>query len=224
MNEPAMSVGSEKSEQNGQTVSVIGRGTVAAAPDYFQINIGIEAQRPSVGEAYATVGDAMNGVQNQLLDQGVAGDAISTSSLDVRADSRWEDGVGSIVSGYTVSSTVVVRLRYDEAAEAIVAAVIDTGNNCVRLNALAPGISDPTSATTAARTAAWEDARRSAELYAALAGRSLGAVLVISEGSPHAQETAPLMARAMMSSESRIGIEPGQSKVSAAVSVTWELV
>lgn len=224
MNEPAMSVGSEKSERHGATVTVNGHGTVAAAPDYFEINIGIEAQRPSVGEAYATVGDAKNGVQNQLLDQGVCRDAISTSSLAVRADSHWEDGVGSVVSGYTVSSTVVVRLRYDEGAEAVVSAVIDTGNNCVRLNALAPGISDPTSATAAARTAAWEDARRSAELYAALAGRALGAVLVISEGQPHAQETAPLMARAMMSSDAHIGIEPGQSKVSAAVSVTWELI
>ncbi|MGA7205058.1 MAG: SIMPL domain-containing protein, partial [Specibacter sp.] len=159
---------------HANTITVSGHGTVAAAPDYFHINVGIEAQRATVKEAYAAAGSALNAVQARLLERNVARDAISSSTLDVRVESRWQDGVGSITTGYTVSSTLTVMLRYDEAAEDTIAAVVDTGNDCVRLNGLSPAISDPAAAQDAARALAWANARDAADLYAQLAGRSVG--------------------------------------------------
>jgi uncharacterized protein len=206
------------------TITVSGQGTVTAAPDYFHINVGIEAQRPTVKEAYAAAGTALNAVQARLLARNVARDAISSSTLDVRVESRWQDGVGSLVTGYTVSSTLNVMLRYDEAAEDTIAAVVDTGNDSVRLNGLTPAMSDPAAAQDAARALAWANARSAADLYAQLAGKTVGGVVSISEGQAHTPGPAPIMARAMMAAEASMVIEPGQSGVSAAVTVTWQLL
>lgn len=206
------------------TVTVTGRGAIAAAPDFFHINVGIEAQRATVKEAYAAAAQAMNAVQGELLARSVEREKISSSALDVRVDTRWQEGVGSIVTGYTVSSTVNVLLSYGQAAEDVIAAVVDTGNDSVRLNGLSPIVSDPTASQDAARAVAWSDAKRAAGLYAQLAGKSLGEVVSITEGQEHSGGPAPIMARAMMSSVSDMKIEPGQSNVSATVSATWTLI
>ena len=154
------------------SITVTGQGTVQTAPDFFNINIGIEAQKSTVREAYAAASEALNAVNAKLLSLGVAREVISSSSLDVRVDTRWQEGTGSVVTGYTVSSTLSVALRYDQGAQDVIAAVVDTGNNSVRLNGLTPVVSNPAAAQDAARAVAWADALRAAELYAQLAGRS----------------------------------------------------
>ena len=205
------------------SITVTGYGTAHAAPDFFNINIGIEASQPTVRDAYAKASQALNSVNATLLSQSVAQDVISSSSLDVRADTRWQEGTGTVVTGYTVSSTLTVALRYDQGAQDVIAAVVDTGNNNVRLNGLTPVISDPSAAHDAARTLAWADALRAGELYASLAGRTLGALSSVQEGPAHDNTPRPMMVRAAMSADSAMSIEPGQNSVSLAVQVTWLL-
>ena len=209
---------------NAHTVTVTGTGSVATAPDYFHINIGIEAQRPTVREAYAAAGAALAAISARLLELHVPRDVIGSSALDVRAETRWQDGAGSLITGYTVSSTLNVMLRYDEAAADIVAAVVDAGNNSVRLNGLTPAVSDPSATQDAARALAWADAQRSALLYAELAGRTLGRAVAIVEGPERWNPPMPFMARAAVNSDAALAVEPGQRGVSAAVTVTWELI
>ncbi len=206
------------------TVTVTGQGTVQTTPDYFNINIGIEAAAPTVREAYANASEALNAVNAALLAREVSRDALGSSSLDVRADTRWQEGTGSVVTGYTVSSTLTVALRYDQGGEDIIAAVVDTGNNNVRLNGMSAIVSDLTAAYDGARTQAWADATRAAELYAQLAGRSLGAVSNICEGTVPEVPQRSTMVRTALSSDSSMTIEPGQSSVSMAVQVTWLLI
>lgn len=210
--------------ETANTVTVTGRGTAQATPDRFNINIGVEAARRTVREAYAQAGEAMTAVNNKLQSLGVARDAISSSALDVRADTRWEEGTGTVVTGYTVSSTLTVSLRYDQGADEVIAAVVDSGNNDVRLNGLTPVLSDPAAAQDDARSAAWADALRAAQNYAALAGRSLGAVSSVVESTLHDGGPRPMMARAAMVMDSSMPIEQGQSSVSLAVQVTWALL
>lgn len=206
-----------------QSITVTGYGSVAAAPDRFTINIGIEASRPSVREAYAQASDAMNAVQVKLLSMGIAKESVSSSSLDVRADTRWQEGAGNIVSSYTVSSTLSAALSYDQGAEEVLAAVVDTGDNHVRIHGLTPEVSDPFAAQDAARGAAWADARRAAQLYAGLAGRTLGAVAKIVEGDPAYGSPRPMMARATSGFDSTMMISPGQNDIAMAIKVTWLL-
>lgn len=209
--------------QSANTVTVTGQGTVQTAPDFFTITIGIEAAQPTVRAAYSQASEALNAVNSKLQSMGVGRESVSSSSLDVRADTRWQEGTGTVVTGYTVSSNLTVSLRYDKGAEDIIAAVVDTGNNNVRLNGMTPVVSDPSAAQDAARAAAWADARRAAELYAQLAGQTLGAVSQISEGTVNDSIPRPMKARAVMAIDSSMAIEPGESKVAMAVQVTWLL-
>lgn len=207
------------------TVTVTGRGSVQTVPDSFNITIGIEASRPTVREAYSQAGAALAAVSAKLLSLGVVRETMSSSSLDVRVDSRWQEGMGTVVTGYTVTSTLAVTLRYDQGADEIVAAVVDVGHNSVRLNGMNPVVSDPTAAQEAARAAAWVDARRSAEQYAHLAGRELGSVLEISEGQLRDTGPTPLFARAAMTVEAApLPLEAGNSTVSILVRSTWQLI
>lgn len=213
----------EPSPTNAHQVTVTGHGTAQTVPDYFTINIGIEAARTTVREAYASASAAVNEVNSTLLSLGVAREVISSSALDVRVDTRWQEGTGSQVTGYTVSSTLTVSLRYDQRAEDVIAAVVDTGSNSVRLHGMTPVVADPSTAQHAARAGAWADARRAAEHYAHLAGRSLGAVAQVVESAGQDGSPRPMMALASMARESAMVIEPGQSNLSLAVTVTWLL-
>ncbi|MHA7177142.1 SIMPL domain-containing protein [Arthrobacter sp. Sr24] len=209
--------------QTSNSITVTGHGTAQSAPDFFTINIGIEASQPTVRDAYSQAGEALNAVNAKLQTLGVERTAISSSTLDVRVDNRWQEGVGTVVTGYTVSSTLSVSLRYDQGAQDIVAAVIDVGNNNVRLNGMSPVVSDPSEAQDKARAAAWADARRAAELYAQLAGRTLGALDNVYEGNISSSGPRPMMARAAMVMDSSMSIEPGQSEITISVQITWLL-
>ena len=206
-------------------VTVTGRGSAQTVPDSFNITIGIEASQPTVREAYSQAGAALAAVSAKLLSLGVGRETMSSSSLDVRVDSRWQDGAGTVVTGYTVTSTLAVTLHYDQGAAEIVAAVVDAGHNSVRLNGMNPVVSDPAAAQEAARAAAWVDARRSAEQYAQLAGRQLGQVVEISEGQLRDTGPVPMFARAAMTVEAApLPLEAGQGTVSILVRGTWQLI
>lgn len=206
-------------------VTVTGQGSSSAAPDLFQINIGIEAQRGTVREAYAAASEALNAVQQKLTQHNVSADSMSSTALDVRAETRWQEGAGSIVTGYTVSSTLNVVFRYADGGENVIAAVVDAGNNAVRLNGLTPVVADASAATDKAREDAFANARRAANLYAKAAGTALGNVVSISEtNSFSGGGPVPVMAGGAAMFDSAMKIEPGQSTLSATVTVTFELI
>lgn len=206
-----------------RTVTVTGLGHATATPDNFQINIGIEALRETVREAYSAAGAALNAVQAKLLENNVPQESMTSTGLDVRSETRWQEGAGSVVTGYTVSSTLNVVLKYDGGGEDVIAAVVDAGDNAVRLNRLVPVVTNPEAAQDEAKERAFASAYRAAKLYAAAAGATLGEVLAITEGVQPSSSPAPIMARALKTSDSAMKIEPGQSTISESVSVTFAL-
>ncbi len=204
-------------------VTVTGRGACSQAPDKLTISIGIETRRDSVPAAYAGAATAVDAILRRLQSLGVAASDTSTSALNVRAETNWQEGAGNVVTGYLVSSTFAVRLDYRKNAQDIIAAAVDAGGNDVRLNGLQPSLSDPTQAAARARELAWADAAAKAEHFAALAGRTLGMVHVITEGEPAAVGPSPMPVMARALSTEAIPLEAGESTVAAAVTVSWEL-
>ncbi|MCZ2403742.1 SIMPL domain-containing protein [Paenarthrobacter sp. Z7-10] len=206
----------------GAHITVTGRGSARQEPDILTLNIGIEARRASVREAYSAAAAALRTVLDRLRELGVGADDNAASALTVQAEASWQEGRGSVVTGYLVSSTLSVRQKYAAGAQDVVAAVVETGGNDVRVNGMEPAVSDPSEAAAQARNLAWEDARAQAEDYAALAGRPLGQVLRICQGGDAAVGSAPAMARA--SNVQALPLPPGLSSITAAVTVSWELI
>jgi len=210
---------------HANTITVTGRGAVNAEPDCFHIHIGIEARRNNVKEAYAAAAGAVTAVQQRLAGLSVARDAVGTEALNVHADTQWQEGRVSVVTGYVVTTSLNVVLRYDDAAADVIAAVVDAGGDAVRLDGLSPAVSDPSAAQDAARAVAWADARRAAELYAGMAGRSLGAPTAITEMQDRGLMIPMARAASRFDSTSvALPVEAGQSSITATVEVTWQLL
>jgi uncharacterized protein YggE len=207
---------------NARTIAVTGSGTAEAAPDLLTVSIGVECRREDVGAAYAAAGRAATGISESLREHGVGDPDISTSGLNVRADVVWKEGQGQTVAGYVASSVLSVRLRDVAGSSEIIAGAVAAGGNDVRLNGLELGFSDPAAVTARAREAAWLDALATARQFASLAGAELGPVTSVAQ-QPGIPAPIPVakMQRAMATDS--VGIEAGQSSVSATVGVVWEL-
>ncbi|MCU6479484.1 SIMPL domain-containing protein [Arthrobacter sp. A2-55] len=211
--------------RTANAITVTGKGSVSAQPDYFHISVGIEARRNTVKEAYAAAANAITAIQQRLLELSLARDVVGTEALNVHADEQWLEGKTRAIVGYIVTSSLNVILSYDEAAADVIAAVVDVGGDAVRIHGLRPAVSDLSAAKDAARAVAWADAVHAADMYAALAGRTLGTATAITEMVD--QGMIP-MARAMSTGADAgimaLPMEPGQSSITATVEVTWNLI
>jgi hypothetical protein len=204
------------------TVTVTGTGWAEAAPDLMLVSAGVECRATSVEEAYAGAAEGMAAVAAALRSRGVAAADIQSAGLSVRADLAWRDGEGQKLVGYVAAGSLNVRLRDLGRASATVSEAIRAGGDTARLNSLQLVLSDDSAVRTEARDAAWRDAFRTAGQYAALASASLGRVLSVTEQRPGGAPV-PVAGLQRASTTESMPIEAGQSRVEAAVTVTWEL-
>ncbi|MEO5780453.1 SIMPL domain-containing protein [Arthrobacter oryzae] len=208
--------------ENPRTISVSGSGSAEAAPDLLTLTVGVESRRDNVAAAYGDAGKAATAVTAALRDRGVADRDITTSGLNVRAEVTWQEGQGQTVSGYLASSTLCVRIRALAASSDIIAAAVAAGGDDVRLQGLVLGFADSSSVEARAREAAWNDALNTAQHYAALAGTSLGKVISVTQQSG-VQPPVPMAAMQRAAATESLSVEAGQSSMSAAIGVVWEL-
>src|SRR4030042_1226118 len=115
--------GSMYGQQDGIWVS--GTGKVDAIPDIAEITLGIEAQAVTVAEAQAKATEAMNKVVAALKDSGVEDKDIQTQYYSISEVTKWDKDVSeSVITGYKVTNTVVVKVRDVENAGAVIDAVV----------------------------------------------------------------------------------------------------
>ena len=204
------------------TVSVTGTGSAEAAPDLMVVSIGVECRADSVEAAYSRAGASSEAVTSAFRQRGVEGSDIRTTGLNVRADLVWREGEGQRVTGYVAASTLTVRLRALDTASAAISHAVEAGGNDVRLNGLELTFSDDAAVRARAREAAWLDALRSAQQYARLASARLGRVLSIADNAP-VQSPVPVVRMQRAAAVESLAVEAGDSAVSAAIAVVWEL-
>ncbi|SEQ11724.1 SIMPL domain-containing protein [Arthrobacter sp. OV608] len=204
------------------TVSVTGTGSAEAAPDLMVVSIGVECRADSVAAAWQRAGSSSDAVASTFRRHGVAGADIRTTGLNVRADLVWREGEGQSVTGYVAASSLTVRLRTPASASAAISEAVEAGGNDVRLNGLDLTFADDAEVRARARDAAWEDALRSAGQFARLASARLGPVLSITD-TVGPQPPAPLPRMQRAASVEALGVEAGETAVSVAIRVVWEL-
>jgi len=148
---------------------------------------------------------------------------LATSELSVHPD--WEMGPQGQrhPAGYRAAVRLTARLDAPARAGQVATAAVTAGGEAARVHGLMLIVGDQAGALTAAREAAWRDARGRAEQYAALAGVALGPVLRIEEaaGGRHVLAQAGVyQARAAAGP----AVELGEAEVGARVVVTWALL
>ncbi|MEV0027581.1 SIMPL domain-containing protein [Nocardia sp. NPDC050793] len=223
---------SKKNSGTG-TVTTFGQGSVRATPDLMRVTLSVEIRASKVALAYGQAGERVSAVTSALRGNGVADADIATSGLSVRTETVWTEGQGNRITGYLATADLTVALR-DIDADAfpgpatIIADAVEAGGDDVRLGGLVLTFADQAGLLARARDAAWDNALAKAEQYAARAGRSLGAVLEITENAASAPPFAPKM-RAMSAPVGEVAfaaavpVELGESEISASVRATWTL-
>jgi len=123
---------------------VSGTGKVTVTSDIATLQLGIEAQEASVGEAQAKASEAMDKVMTALTDNGVAEKDIQTRYFRIRQRIRWdEEQQQEVVIGYRVTNEVVAKIRDMDKVSTIIDAVVAAGGEYTRINNLSFSVDDP---------------------------------------------------------------------------------
>jgi uncharacterized protein YggE len=211
------------------TISIEGRGEIAAAPDMATINSGVTTQGASAREALDANTKAMADLIAELKAAGIEARDIQTSGFSVNpnyvyTDERDANGYSlpPKINGYQVSNTVNVVVRDLAELGTILDKSVTVGANTV--NGVTFAVADPSELYNEARKAAFADARSKAELYATAAGETLGDIESISETQGYnAPQPYPMYARADVAASAPVPVEAGELSFAINVNVQWDL-
>lgn len=205
--------------QEERTISVTGRGEVAAAPDMAVIGLGVVEEGETARAAMDAASDAAAAVLARLEEIGIAERDIQTS--DLHLSPIWSnpgEGQQRAILGFEASNQLTVRVRDLSGLGAVLDAVVSDGAN--RFGGLRFTMADPGPLMEDARRRAVEDATARARTLAEAAGVALGRVVTITEhdrGGPR-----PMMMEAARSDMAGAPpVAPGEIELSVEVSMVF---
>ena len=210
-------------DESPRRLVVTGTGEASAQPDVAVISAGVVVQADTASAALAENTRAMNAVLEQLRAAGLAQEDIQTAQFAVTPlhDARPPDPQRTEppgIVGYQVSNQVTARVRDIDRLGATLDALVRAGANSI--DGLYFDLADPEQLQGEARDAAVADALAKARRYAAAAGVQLGEILAIEESDAFAPPRPMMRAEAMATS---VPIAPGQTELSASVTITFAL-
>jgi uncharacterized protein YggE len=200
-----------------RTVTVTGTGSTTVAPDSAVVRVAALARGAGVAEAY----DAMSAAAATLVD--VAGRHTERRRVGSTGISvwPWHDRDGQR-QGYEARHSYAIGCADLAVAGTLLAELARAVGDGLAVDSVGLEVTEDRGARGQAREAAFEDARERAAALARMAGAELGAVQRMVEGGADSGP-GPLPKVAMMR-DSAGGLEPGETTVTATVTVAWELV
>jgi uncharacterized protein YggE len=162
-------------------IAVTGVGEVFGAPDTLTLTIGVQVTEPTVEEAGEVAAASTAAVIEALVDSGIDSDDIQTQQFTIYPEYDYSSETRELI-GFTVTNTVVAKLRDIDEAGSTIDGAVTAGGDAVIVEGVGFSIEDDAERLAEARERAWADAAAKAEQLAELAGVELGAAVQISEG------------------------------------------
>ena len=221
---PALAQTSTDAAFKATTFSLSAFGETHVAPDMATINLGVQTEAMTAGEALKANGLRMNQVMTALKKAGIAERDIQTSNLNLNAQYAYEQNQPPKLTGYQASNQVTITVRDLKKLGATVDATVGAGANTI--NGISFGLANPQIAEDAARLEAVKALQAKAELYGRATGYKTVRLVNLSEGGGYspAPPPVPMMAfsakREMADSTSIAG---GELKVRIDVSAVYEV-
>jgi uncharacterized protein len=195
-----------------RTLTVTGHGASTAAPDSAVVRVSAVHRGDTLAEALAGAESARAGVvaaAGELL--------VGTLNLSVwPAHDR--DGAPA---GFEARHSLQVATPGLDRAGALLTRLADEVGDRLTVDGVGLEVTDPAAATREAREAAYADARERAEHLATLADATLGPVVEVVEGGAVVPSPYPRVLAAAAKAD--VGLQPGESTITAVVTVTFEL-
>lgn len=193
-----------------RTLTVTGHGTAATVPDTALIRLSAVHRARSLDEALAGAESARAEVVK------AAGDlVVSTVNLSV-----WPTHEQGQQAGFEARHTLTIATGDLATANDLLSRLAYEIGARLQVEGIELTVRDPSAAIGKAREAAFADARARAEHLAALTDTTLGQVEAMAEGgasAPTSQGGFAALAKV------EVGIQPGETSISAALTVTWSL-
>lgn len=209
-------------------IRVTGEGQATLAPDMALLHLMVTREGASAREALDANTEAMREVLAEMRTSGIAERDLQTTQFSIQPRYRHHQpgAVGQreppAIVGYTVSNSLLVRVRDLEQVGAIldrsVSLGVNQGGNIQFLN------DDPAAALEQARVAAVKDALQRAATLTAAAGVRSGHILEISEQSYQPRPMPMARGQMMMAADSgSVPIAEGENSYSVTVNMTLSL-
>lgn len=201
------------------TVTASGSGTVHAAPDQADMSFGVTSSDANAKTALGNASKAAEQLTAALVKVGIAKEDIQTQNVSVYPNYA-NNSSKPTITGYTASLDIQATVR----DIGTLGDVINAANNAGSDSLSGPSftISDDSGLHAQAIDKAVADARTRAEAMAKAAGKTVGAVVSISE-STVSTSPGPMFDRAAATAGSAVPISLGQLDVTADVTVVYEL-
>lgn len=205
-----------------RTLSVSGTGKAMAKPDMALLQFAVESRAKDAEGALQANAATMAKVMAAMKKAGIAEKDMQTAGLYMNAEYERTNGrYTNKIIGHVVNASLTIKVRNIDKAGSVIDSAIANGAN--RMNSLSFGFQDDEALKNEARRAAVADAKASASLYAEEAGVKLGAIISISEGYSAAPGPQPLARSIEMDGLQATPIAAGESGVTAAISMVFEL-
>lgn len=209
------------------TLNVTGSGTVYVAADRVSASLGISISGEDLGDLQNQANERMNAICQALLDAGLDGSNISTNYLYISP--RYDySGETERITGYSISNSLTITTDDIDSIGTYIDAAFAAGANT--FDSINFSVKDESQAQTKALELAVADAQSKAEVIAAAAGRELGGILTISQGSEdeysYYNSTAGsgmYMREASAMDGAATTVRAAQIRVNAKVQISYEL-
>src|SRR6266849_7705134 len=162
----------------GNTITVIGVGQGNATPNQADLDLGVNANRPSVRDAINVAASDMTRLLAAVHGQVVQDKDIQTTSIWVQTQTQC---CPSTEIGYSAATHVNVTLHSVNAATPLIEAAVDSVGNDLQINGIGLSVADQSAMTKTARAAAVNDAKVKAQDYAQLTGHFFLDVMAATE-------------------------------------------
>ncbi len=213
------------------TISVTGHGETYVVPDIAEVTFSVEKTATTVAQAQAQVTTTTNGVLDALASLGISKDDMQTTSYNVDPKYDYPRTVctnygcpssNGVLTGYTVSDSVQIKIHNLDNAGAVLAKLGTTG--VTNLSGLNFSVENQDKPKADARTEAINKAKDQANTLAKELGVSLVRITNFSENANYPIYYAKAAA---MDSAGGVAATPnipaGQDKITSDVTITYEI-
>jgi uncharacterized protein YggE len=224
-NQPAFAAGTESAVMQN-TVAVTGTGKLSVTPDIAYVSAGVSVTAKTAKEAQAGAAKKYDAVRKVLTGTyGLADKDLKTIQYSVQPQYRYSDKEGQVLTGYTAVHDIQVSYRSIDKTGDLIDSLAAAGAN--RINNIRFGTEKEGDYEQKALQKAVAAAKVKAQTLAQASGRTLGAVVSITENGAQVvqptvlTEQAKLMSTADAASNSVV--DAGQVDVTSEITVVFSL-
>jgi len=199
------------------TVTASGSGTVSAVPDVAVMSFGVSAKSDNAKSALDSVSGKATKVSDALKKAGVADKDIQTQNISIYPQTDQNNKV----TGYQASLSVTAKVRDLAKLSSVIGAASSAGVDSVSGPTFS--ISEDAPYTDQAVQKAVDDARRTASAMAKAAGKTVGAVVSMTNNGSSPVSPVPFAAALDSQAAKAVPIQPGQLDVTSNLTVVFEL-